>query len=485
VPTPHSYPYLHFWLALGLVGVTVALMATVRNHIIRRRLLFSTLMLVLTTALHLFIVERPGTLDPVTWPRVERLLIAFAIVNALVSLAFNPWFRDQVADRAPAIVQDSIVILLAVGAAFVVFEFSSFDVLASSAIVAAIAGFALQDTLGNAFAGIAIQIDKPFRVGHWIAVGGHEGLVMEVTWRATKIRTKAGNLVVVPNGTIAKESINNYSEPTAPTRVQIEVGCAYEAPPNSVREALLTAARDARYVLTAPPPEVLLVDFAASSINYRVRFWVDDFSRSDQAEDAVRTAIYYELGRRKIDIPYPIQVEYSRETAPADTPERREQFRRQIEAVPVLAKLPADAHQALAAAASEELFADSSVIVHEGAPGGSMFIVTRGKVVITIGPERREVAVTEAGGYFGEMSLLTGDPRTATVVARGDCTVLEISADVFRHYVQANPEVIDLLAVAATARRRELAESRASTATATAVTPVSLAERMRRFFGLS
>src|SRR4029453_16795020 len=109
--------------------------------------------------------------------------------------------------------------------------------------------------------------------------------------------------------------------------------------------------------------------------------------------------------------------------------------------VPVLAKLPDDAHHALAASATEELFADGSVVVHEGAPGGSMFIITGGRVAITIGAERREVAVTEAGGYFGEMSLLTGDPRTATVVARGDCTVLEIGGDMFRATRRDNPQL--------------------------------------------
>ena len=65
-----------------------------------------------------------------------------------------------------------------------------------------------QDTLGNAFAGLAIQIEKPFRVGHWIAVANYEGAVSEVTWRATKIRTKAGNLVVIPNNIIGKENCN-------------------------------------------------------------------------------------------------------------------------------------------------------------------------------------------------------------------------------------------------------------------------------------
>ena len=71
---------------------------------------------------------------------------------------------------------------------------------------------------------MAIQIEKPFRVGHWITVAGFEGAVTEVTWRATKIRTKAGNLVIVPNSLVASEAINNYSQPTAPTRLQVDVG---------------------------------------------------------------------------------------------------------------------------------------------------------------------------------------------------------------------------------------------------------------------
>jgi len=75
-----------------------------------------------------------------------------------------------------------------------------------------------------AFAGLAIQSGKPFTVGHWITVGDHEGRVAEVTWRATKLRTKAGNFVIVPNSEVGKAPITNYSEPAAPTRLSIEVG---------------------------------------------------------------------------------------------------------------------------------------------------------------------------------------------------------------------------------------------------------------------
>jgi CRP-like cAMP-binding protein len=113
-----------------------------------------------------------------------------------------------------------------------------------------------------------------------------------------------------------------------------------------------------------------------------------------------------------------------------------------------------------------------------------MFVVLSGEVSVTVGPDRREVARTAAGGYFGEMSLLTGDARTATVVARDDCTVLEIEAGAFRDWVQARPEVIDQLAAAAGQRREELDRARAAGGPAPAAAPVSLRDRMRAFFGL-
>jgi small-conductance mechanosensitive channel len=483
VPTVH--PSAHLIASAAFLLASVGLMAAVRNRVIRRRLLFSAVASAAAALVHALAIARPeGTFWAAQGWRIEQLVLVVAAANAAIALAFNPWFRDGDSDRAPAIVQDSLAIAAAIGAGVVLFDVSSFSFLTGSAIVAAIVGFALQDTLGNAFAGIAIQIERPFRVGHWISVGEHVGLVTEVTWRATKIRTKAGNMVAVPNSQMGSHAINNYSEPAAPTRIHVEVGAAYGAPPNDVREALLAAARGAAYVLPSPAPDVVLADFGASALIYHVRFWVDDFSRDELAKDAVRTRLYYEFRRRKIEIPWPIQVEYQRQEAAVDTPERRDRFVHAVSAVPVLARLPADALRALASTARELLFADGETIVREGEPGTSMFLVLAGRVAITVGPDRRQVAVTDAGGYFGEMSLLTGEPRTATVSARGDCTTLEITAEAFRSYVQQRPEIIDDLAAAASARKRELDEARAAAGAAPATAQASLRERMRKYFGL-
>ena len=485
MPTPH--PGSHLFIAAGLVAVTGGAIFIVRNRVIRRRLLFSLIAAAVAVLVHVLAAMQPQSwLFGAHGAELEQLITFVALANAAVSLLFNPWYRDGDSDRAPSIVQDSLVIAASAGAAALLFRVSSFNFLTGSAIVAAVVGFALQDTLGNAFAGIAIQVERPFKVGHWIAVGDWSGLVTEVSWRSTKIRTKAGNVVAVPNSVMANHAITNYSEPTAPTRIQIEVGAAYGVAPNDVRSALLSAVSEAAHVLASPLPDVLVADFGASAITYRIRFWVDNFSLDESAKDAVRTRVYYELRRRNIEIPWPIQVQYAREERTAEPSERRAGFAEAIARVPVLSRLPADAHRALAASARELIFAGGEVIVRESAPAGSMFVVLQGRVAVTVGTERREVAVTEAGGYFGEMSLLTGEPRTATVVARGDCTLLEMGADAFRSFVQARPEVIDDLALGAAARRKELDEARAASAgAATATTAATLRARMREFFGLS
>jgi small-conductance mechanosensitive channel len=482
--TGHAIFASHALWLVALLAIAIAASAAVRNRIIRRRLRMTMMIGFGLIGLHIALAYVPAMTTVPKAPLVEQLLLALAAINTFVALAFNPWFTDRVRDRAPAIVQDAIVIGFFLLIGMFVFQEDA-HVFATSAIAVAVLGFALQETLGNAFAGLAIQVERPFRVGHWIAVGSHEGRVVEVTWRATKVRTKSGNLVILPNNIVAREAINNYSEPVAPTRIFVEVGATYNVPPNDVRDAILAAVASAPHVLAQPKPEVMLQDFAASSITYRAWFWIDDFSQDELARDEVRTGIYYQFVRRDIEIPYPIQIEFSRQELARDSPERREGFTRSIASVPVLAGLPAEAHKALAAAAEERLYANGEIIVREGEPGQSLFIVRRGRVAIGIGQDLREVAVTDTGGYFGEMSLLTGEPRTATVVARGDCVVLEITGEAFAAYVKSRPEAIDQLANAATVRKRAIDQTRAAAASAPTVEPLTLAQRMRKFFGLN
>jgi small-conductance mechanosensitive channel/CRP-like cAMP-binding protein len=451
-----------------------------RNSWIRRRLRLTLFLVVITVVLHVVLTNTSwlGTYaTQVT--AIKKLLLTLAVIHGFVTLLFNPWFKEGAPERAPGIVQNALV--LGVFGVFATIAFPG-QLLATSAVGAVIMGFAVQDTLSNFFAGLALQIDRPFKPGHWIEVGPFQGRVKEITWRATKIQTKAGNLIIVPNNIVGKEAINNYSEPAAPTRLFVEVGTAYQHPPNVVRDAVLAAMRRCPRVLAEPRPDVVMTDFGASALIFQARFWVNDFSQDTRAKDEVRTAIFYEFGRRQIEIPWPIQVEYARDEAPRDTPARRDQFARTIAAVPVFASLPAEGQQAIAIAAVERLFARGEAVVTEGEPGASMFVVLDGSVAVTVGADRREVAVTEAGGYFGEMSLLTGEQRTATVTAREDTTVLEIPSDAFGTYVRSNPALLEGIAEAATQRRRELDAVRQAPGAAAAPAAASLLDRMKKFF---
>ena len=421
----------------------------------------------------------PGSAVDVQLRSFEQLAFAAGLINLLVVSLINPLRADRVPDAFPSILQDAIVIGVLVLVATFVFEDK---LLTTSAVGAVVVGFALQDTLGNAFAGLAIQSEKPFKIGDWIRVGEFEGRVTEVTWRATKLRTKTGNFVVVPNNDISKHAIVNFSEPAVPTRLELEVGASYLSTPGDVKAAVLEALSQVPRVLKAPAPDALLHAFDASAVTYRVRFWVDDFEYDDEARDEVRTAIFYAFGRRGIEIPWPIQVGYARDWPEPDAAARQKERERIIAGVDLFSQLSDEQRHSIAAATTTRMFGNGEAIVRQGAPGRSMFIVCAGEVAVRLEPEHREVARIPRGGYFGEMSVLTGEPRSAHVVARGDAVVLELDADVFRSLGAADPAAVERVGLAAITRRAELNQIRETLKNvAVADAPATFLARMKKF----
>ena len=203
------------FLSVAALAVTLGFRSLTVNRLVKRKLRLSLVLLVAALGVGLIRLLDPYLSADVAAElrAIQNLARAAALINLSVLVAINPLRQDRVPDRFPAILQDFIVI----GLVLVASTFFSDRLLTTSAVSAVVLGFALQDTLGNAFAGLAIQSEKPFHVGHWIRVGEFEGRVEEVTWRATKLRTKAGNFVVLPNNLVSKEAITNYS-----TAIQIK-----------------------------------------------------------------------------------------------------------------------------------------------------------------------------------------------------------------------------------------------------------------------
>ena len=410
------------------------------------------------------------------------LLLAFGLANAFVVLAINPWREDRIPERFPHIVQDAMVIGLFGLAAML---FLPEKVVATTAVGAVVVGFALQDTLGNLFAGLAIQIEKPFRVGHWVTVGGQDGMVSETTWRATKIRTKAGNFVVVPNNVLSRDTITNYSEPTRDTLVQVEVGASYDTPPNEVKAVIREAVAGEPLIVATREPEVLVANFAASAITYRVRVWTSDFGADEQVRDRLWTRIYYAFQRRGISIPYPIQVQIERADAPSAVEDGA--AARTLAGVDIFATLTDAQHAELGDAARSLRYASGEAIVREAQAGSSMFVLVRGEAAVTLAGTEGELARLRDGAFFGEMSMLTGEPRTATVTAVTDCELLEIATDAFRRVVIADAPILERISAAVATRRAEQDRHREtrSAVDAPPETSQTLLNRVRRFLRLS
>jgi small-conductance mechanosensitive channel/CRP-like cAMP-binding protein len=467
--------------AVALV-LTLALLAAVRSRFVRGRLTFSAWLFLAFIGLELALAQGLG--DTTVVPALARLAFVLALVNLVIALLVNPWRENRASDRFPAIVQDVAVIGLFLVIATVLMRE---QLLATSAVGAVVVGFALQDTLGNFFAGLAIQIEKPFRVGHWINIGGSEGQVQEVTWRATKLRTKAGEFLIVPNSVISKDPILNYSEPTVPSRIEVEVGASYLTPPNEVKDAIRRAIVNAPLVMADPPAQVLLKNFGGSAVDYVARFWIEDYATDNQARDQVRTNIWYEFRRTNIEIPWPIQIEYSREEQPLRTEAHVVAAADQLAGVDLFATLSPEARLSLSRAAADHLFAAGEAIVRQGEHGSSMFVVLKGAVKVVLEPSGQEVASIVGGGFFGEMSMLTGEPRTATVRAASEVQALEIAAADMRELAQATPGLLEHISQVVAARRVGLAQAEATAASAAAghaQAPHSLLARIQAYLRL-
>ncbi len=468
--------------AIGLI-VTLAFRVFTVSRLIRSKLRLPLLAFAADLAISGLLA--PGLLPASTSPQflsVAHLLLALGVIAFVVVVAVNPWRVDRMPEHFPNIVQDTIIvgIFLVVATSVMQEKF-----LTTSAVGAVVIGFALQDTLGNTFSGLAIQIEKPFRVDQWVRIGDIEGRVVAITWRAARLQTKSGDTISVPNNIVSKEAIINYSEPEPSTRLHVDVAASYQVPPNEVKATIMGALGDAPLVLAQPAPSVGVAEFGPSAITYRIKFWVADYAVDDLARDQVRTCVYYAFRRRGIEIPYPTQVQYEAQEAYSAlvSDDDRAAF---IAAVDLFAPLSPEDRARLAAASRERLYGAGQTVVRQNDEGDSMFVIGRGSVRVTILPAATEVATILAGGYFGEMSLLTGQPRTATVSAITDCLLLEISAGDFRGIALAHPAVVEQVTSVVAQREAGLAHSREAVAATAATSEArkSFLLRVRAFLKL-
>ena len=470
--------------------VCLILMALIPNRWIRRRLLFSSVVFLVSAGFYLVgavVLEFSDAVFSVA-VQVVHFGAAVAALNALVALLFNPLRGQGASDSWPSIVQD--VLVLAGPLIFVLFKFSE-QLLALGVAGSVVVGIALKDTLGNLFAGLALQSEKPFHVGDWVVLGDHEGQVQEATWRATKICTKAGNFVIIPNSVIAEEAITNYSEPTTEQRLEKIVRMGHKIHPNDFKKAALEVFADMPEALENPAPDVLTHEYDEYSLRYRCRFWINDYARSEPILDNFCTLLYYRLLRAGLPLPLPTQnVRLGREgdsgRAVHRATDKRLGF---VESVDLFSGLKEQSKELIARQMRRYPFAAGERILTQGASGESMFFIERGKVRIVIqeGTAAKELAVLGRGQYMGEMALLTGEPRAASAFAVGDVEFYVLDKPGFKKVLMSDRDVAGQISAVVATRKEALDEKKeelGSELIAREAAQKNLLSRIQKFFGL-
>lgn len=401
---------------------------------------------------------------------------AFLFLAAAVGLRLADWLLFESFSRrrqgrpVPVVLRDIARWLALAGILFLIirmiFPSVNLNVLAfSSLVVGYIVANATQDTLGNLVAGLALNTETPFQIGDWVNVGGHTGQVVDMTWRATRLCTKNADHIVIPNSCISREPIANYSRPTPVHAQSFVIGASYEAPPRKVREILRTVLREVPAILTEPAPRIYLTSYGDFSIQYTVKYFVTDFEHIQQIESDAMDLIWYAFRREGIGIPFPIRDVRLR-TVSADDEDRAERARRDevvriLRGTDLFAPLAEDEIAWLAGQFHEAMYAGGENLVSQGDPGNSFFLIGSGRVAVWVrdaaGGES-VVARLEPGGYFGEMSLLTGAPRTATVRAETDTAVWVLAHRAMADALRRNPRLAELMAGVLARRNQGLSD---------------------------
>src|SRR5215471_6562809 len=330
-------------------------------------------------------------------------------------------------------------------------------ILAGSGVVAIVLGFAGQNFFANIIGGISLQLNRPYKVGDWLKVGDIYAEVREINWRSTRLCTNDDIYLDIPNNEMVSHQIVNLSYPNRTHFMRLQMNAEYGVPPNRVKDALMRATIQVPGVETDPPPRVYVSEYGESAIVYQIKFAMTTHAGYYEVRDAIYTNAWYEFRRRKITIPYPIRtLNLERKVGrPAD--EGQEEALSILRGETLFQCLSEPQLDHLVRQARVNIFGRGEPVIEEGAAGDSMFVMLRGaaNVFVSKNGSKIQVAKLSAGDCFGEMSLLTGEPRSATVRADGDCYVMEIGKPVMAEVLRDAPSCLERLSELLAQRRME------------------------------
>jgi small-conductance mechanosensitive channel len=420
------------------------------------------------------------------------VLFAFGVIRGAAA-SWSVVHRRRTGIETPKILRDLVDGVLFLLTVIVILQ-ATLDVnlsplLASSAVLSLVVGLALQETLGNLFAGLSLQAERPFAEGDWVKIGAHQGKVLEIGWRATRLLGPAGESLTIPNNAVAKEAVYNLTRRGSAMR-KVSLSIAYGVPPNAFKAAALSVVCAHPQILRDPAPVVRAADLGQAAIAYDIVFWVGRFEQGGDVEDDVRSQLWYRLQRAGIALAaVGREVRLAREAARPAPDAAPVDVRALLDRVDFLRPVDPSLRAELAGRARVARFGRGEVVIQQGDTQASPFyVIAEGEVTVWVrAPDghEEEAARLGVGEFFGEMAALTGQPRSATVVAATDCALVTLDRDAFSELFERSPEAARQLADVIARRQEAVAHATEHVAPGTGPQrdePHQLLEKLKKIF---
>lgn len=392
------------------------------------------------------------------------MVLVISVVRFLTFVIFLARQRNPEQNEISSLLKTVLSVAVYIVSFFIIFQtqypaVNLGAIFTGSAILGVVVGLALQETLGNLFAGVALQADQPFQVGDVISIPNRGvGVIESVSWRGIKIRTFQNKLLIISNAVLAKESIEVAPKENLNARI-VYFNTVYSASPSHTAHVVREAVRHAENVSAKMRPIVRIHNLGESGIDWEVKYWLENYARHNDTDALVRRNIWYAFQREKINFAFPTRSVYVEKHEDDVTLEEKININAErLNQVPIFAPLSDEEIEHLAQSARTRIFAPGEPIVRMGLEGNSMFIIVRGNVSVQITESgiEKEVGTLAENDFFGEMSLLTGEKRTATVIAIEETEVLRIEKNAMKKIFNNNSGLVESIAAIAAGRKEEL-----------------------------
>ena len=491
-------PYL--WLTLIALAVTIALLRT-RPH--ERATFLNTLWLFLMGVIGLGVAVALFALDfaraGAAVHGICRIVVAVALIRMLGFTLFR--LLLPLAGRHPTrILEDLAIVVVYVAYGFAQLRGAGVDLgslVTTSAILTAVIAFAMQDTLGNLLGGLAIQVDNSVRVGDWVKVDEMTGRVRDIRWRTTLIETRNWETVLIPNSQLMKSRVAILGRREGAPRQWRRI-LNFMVDPGVPPARVIAMVEDEMGELAipnvahTPAASCVLFGFESGNLRYQLRYFLTDILEDDTTDSMVRVHLFATLQRAGIRIAEAQHTVHAvqRDEAHAETVKKRELTRRvqALGAVRIFAGL-SDAEKAdIAERLQYAPFARGDIITQQGNQAHWLYILAFGEAEVLYEPPGgapQPIGTLHAGEFFGEMALLSGDARSATVMAKTDVECYRLDRASFQELLGARPEIASEIRRIIGSRKPDLEQARDAFARipeSVDEKKVRLLTRIRRFF---